>query len=59
MAITEFVQLLRAELFGSAKVLADPSREEFKAALERWTNLELKVPGAIVLVTTEEISYEP
>ena len=59
MAITALFQLLRAKLFGSAKVLADPSREEFKAALERWTDLDLKVPGAIVLVTTEEISYEP
>ena len=54
MAISKFVGILTAELSPTATVLADPTTEEFKTALERWTELELKTPGAIVIVSTEE-----
>ena len=42
------------ELSPGASVLTDPASDEFKVAHERWTELELKTPGAIVLVSTEE-----
>jgi hypothetical protein len=54
MAISQFVECLTAKLSQAACVLTDPASDEFKAALERWTELELKTPGAIVQVSSEE-----
>lgn len=54
MAISKFVESLAAKLSPGASILSDPSSDDFKAAHERWTELDLKTPGAIVLVATEE-----
>jgi hypothetical protein len=54
MTISKFVESLSAELSPGASVLTDSASDEFKAAHERWTELELKTPGAIVLASTEE-----
>jgi hypothetical protein len=54
MAISSLVQSLTAKLSPTSTVLTDPASTEFKAALERWTELDLKTPGAIVVVSSEE-----
>lgn len=53
MSISDVVGFLTAELSISAKVLL-PGAVEFKGALERWSLIGLKIPGAIVMITTEE-----
>jgi hypothetical protein len=54
MAISKLVESLTTKLSPAAAVLTDPARDEFKAALERWTELDLETPGAIVLVSSED-----
>jgi hypothetical protein len=54
MAISKLVESLTAKLSPAAAVLTDPASDEFKAALERWTELDLETPGAIVLVSSED-----
>ncbi|KAH7356488.1 hypothetical protein BKA65DRAFT_494787 [Rhexocercosporidium sp. MPI-PUGE-AT-0058] len=54
MAVSTFLAAVKAELSEDAKVISDSSTEEFKLALERWTDRDLKTPGAIVLVATEQ-----
>lgn len=54
MAISKLVESLTAKLPPAASVLTDPASDEFKAALERWTELDLETPGAVVLVSSEE-----
>jgi hypothetical protein len=54
MTILKFVESLSAELSPGASVLTDSASDEFMAAHERWSELELKTPGAIVLVSAEE-----
>ena len=45
---------IKAELSVNAKVLSEPSAEEFKTSLEHWTELDHKTPDAIVFPATEE-----
>jgi hypothetical protein len=54
MAISKLVESLTAKLTAAGSILTDPASNEFKAALERWTELDLETPGAIVLVSSEE-----
>lgn len=54
MAISKFFESLTAKLSSAASVLTNAGSDEFKAALERWTELDFKTPGAIVLVASEE-----
>ncbi|KAH9223770.1 hypothetical protein DL95DRAFT_431599 [Leptodontidium sp. 2 PMI_412] len=54
MAVSHFLTAIKAELTKEAKLLSDSSTEEFKVALERWSDRDLKTPSAIVLVATEE-----
>lgn len=54
MAISNFISAVTSELSSTAKILTDSSSEEFKAALERWTDLELKTPAAIVVAATDK-----
>ncbi|PVH80647.1 FAD-binding domain-containing protein [Cadophora sp. DSE1049] len=54
MAVSTFFSAIKAELSKEAKLLSDPNTEEFKSALERWTDRDLKSPSAIVVVVTEE-----
>jgi hypothetical protein len=54
MAVSELLNTLHGELSANAKVLVDPTNDEFKVALQRWSDTDKKVPGAIVLVASEE-----
>jgi len=54
MAISKLVESLTAKLSPAAAILTDPASDKFKTALERWTELDLETPGAIVLVSSEE-----
>ena len=54
MAVSEFISTLRGELSSGAKVLSDCGTEEFKSALQRWSDLNTRTPAAIVVIATEE-----
>lgn len=53
MALTHFIFELRRALSTEACVLSDPSNEDFRLALLRWSDVDVKVPGAIVQVSNE------
>jgi hypothetical protein len=54
MAVSELLNTLHGELSANAKVLVDPTNNEFQAALQRWSDTGKNVPGAIVMVASEE-----
>ena len=54
MAVSQFLSVAKTRLSSEAILLTDASSEEFKQALERWTDLNHKTPGAIVMVATED-----
>jgi hypothetical protein len=54
MAVLDFLATIKAELSPSAKVLSDSRMEGFKSTLQRWSDLNARTPGAIVLVATED-----
>jgi len=54
MSISTFLADLPAELSLSTEILFGSSTEKFKTALLRWTDLSLQVPGAIILVGSED-----
>lgn len=54
MAISQYLTAVGAQLSPGAKLLTDASSKEFNQALDRWTDLGKKIPGAIVMVATEE-----
>lgn len=54
MTFSNFLTAIKSEVSPNAKILFDPSNEEFKAALQRWSDLNVQAPGAIVLVATED-----
>ncbi|KAJ7590272.1 hypothetical protein C8J56DRAFT_859692 [Mycena floridula] len=54
MTFTTFLADLANVLSREAKVVTDSSSDEFKTLLTRWSDLGLKIPGAIVVVATEE-----
>ena len=49
-----FVSQLGGLLSQDAKVLTDSNNDEFKELLRRWSDIDKQIPGAIVLVATEE-----
>ncbi|KAL1988299.1 hypothetical protein VTN96DRAFT_274 [Rasamsonia emersonii] len=51
--VQEFVDALRAKLSSDSHVLTDPQHAEFKDSLQRWSNIDLKVPRAIVRPANE------
>jgi hypothetical protein len=54
MAVSELLNTLHGELSANAKILVDPTNDDFKIALQRWSDTDKKVPGAIVMVASEE-----
>lgn len=48
MNLKSFVNLLHGQISKESKILTDPLDAEFRTSLERWSNFNLKVPGAIV-----------
>ncbi|CAL8576586.1 hypothetical protein XPA_002461 [Xanthoria parietina] len=53
MALTHFIAELRGALSAEACVLSDPTKEDFQLALLRWSDVDVKIPGAIVQVANE------
>ncbi len=53
MPLNQFVSELRGNLSPEACVLTDASSKDFQLALLRWSDVGIKVPGAIVKVTSE------
>ena len=53
MTITDFITELRGDLSVEACVLSDPTKEDFQLALLRWSDVDVKIPGAIVQVANE------
>ena len=49
-----FISRLSILLSHDAKILTDPSKDEFKELLRRWSDINKQIPGAIVLVATEQ-----
>jgi hypothetical protein len=54
MAFSHFISSLRQEASAETQILVDSSENAFKAALERWSNIDLKVPSAIIRPATEQ-----
>ncbi|KAL1962835.1 hypothetical protein VTN77DRAFT_9110 [Rasamsonia byssochlamydoides] len=53
MQLQEFVDLLRGKLSSDSHILTDRETAEFKDSLQRWSNIDLKVPAAIVRPASE------
>lgn len=53
MALTDFISELRGALSAEVCVLSDPTKEDFQLALLRWSDVDVKIPGAIVQVANE------
>ena len=54
MAVSQFLDAVKTQLSSNAQLLVESSSKDFQQALERWTNLGLKTPHAIVVVATED-----
>ena len=52
MAFSEFLETL--ELSPESKVLTDSSSDEFKASIQRWSDVDAQIPGAIIKVANEQ-----
>ncbi|TVY82051.1 FAD-linked oxidoreductase [Lachnellula suecica] len=53
MTLSKALPELRTALTPSCEILTDPSDANFVEHLKRWTDIDLKTPGAIVLPTSE------
>jgi hypothetical protein len=53
MLVSAFIPLLRPQLSPIADALTNSEDVVFKARLERWSNRDIKVPGAIISPATE------
>ena len=54
MTLEIFLQSLQDRFSKDSRVLTDQHAPEFKPSLERWSNIDLKVPAAIVKPASEE-----
>lgn len=53
MKLESFTDSLRGALSEGSKILTDRNDQEFKSSLERWSDLDLQVPAAIVKPVSE------
>lgn len=53
MKLESFTASLRGALSEGSKILTDKNDQEFKTSLERWSDLDLQVPAAIVKPISE------
>jgi len=51
--LSELIASLGIELSENGKIFSDPEDPKFEELLQRWSDIDLKVPGAIILVGTE------
>lgn len=54
MAVNNLAKVLQPKLSPDAKILTASDSEQFQQQLERWSDLDLKIPTAIVLAGTEQ-----
>jgi len=54
MSVTSLAQDLRPQLSPKALIFDDRDSDEFKAALIRWSDVDLQVPSAIIKPMTED-----
>jgi hypothetical protein len=54
MSITNLARELRTQLSPKAIILDDRDSADFKAALVRWSDVDLQVPAAIIKPATED-----
>ncbi len=47
------ISCLEGKLSSEAQILRDPSSVAFQDSLQRWSNINLQVPGAIIKPATE------
>lgn len=53
MNLKDFVEVLNGRISNESRILTDPQDAEFRVSLERWSNFDLKVPGAIIKPVSE------
>ncbi|KAI1407333.1 FAD-binding domain-containing protein [Hypoxylon sp. FL1857] len=54
MGIDTFIEKLqKVSLSGESKIWTDPSKADFQESLARWTDVDKKEPGAVILPATE------
>ena len=53
MGFDHFISELEGRLSAKACILTDPSSKDFQIALQRWSDVEVQIPGAIVQVAEE------
>lgn len=53
MSLQVLIKKLQSSLSLQAKVLTNPGSEEFQQLLLRWSDIDRKTPGAIVVAGTE------
>ncbi|PQE15890.1 FAD binding domain containing protein [Rutstroemia sp. NJR-2017a BVV2] len=53
MTLSNLLSGLEQKLSPGAEILIDPSSAKFKAVLQRWSDIDVKVPGAILRPTTK------
>ena len=53
MKPASFLESLKGALSEGTKILTDQNDQGFKTSLERWSNLDLQVPAAIVKPISE------
>ena len=53
MNLGDFISVLHDKLSPNSKILTDQKNNDFKTSLERWSNIDLQVPGAIIKPANE------
>jgi hypothetical protein len=53
MALSSLLSSLEQKLSPGAEILTDPSSAKFKEVHQRWSDIDVKVPGAILRPTTK------
>ena len=53
MDIASLIPSLGATLGSSSEILTDPEDIQFRDLIKRWTDIDLQIPAAIVLPTSE------
>ena len=54
MSILSQIVTLREALSSTSKILTDSTDTIFQELLQRWTDIDKKTPGAIVVPTSED-----
>lgn len=54
MAVLDYISLLRQTLSPGSDVLTNPEDPAFHELLKRWTDIDLKLPAAIILPSSED-----